>query len=485
VDTPRSLPSKSPEMPLIYKSFLAGLLLLAGVSTTAWAQQPEAVLGAPPTVAVPVDQPAAGGPGTASVAPVASSDAPTAERGVSLDRVVAVVNDGIVLQSALDKQVQVVTLRLQNAGQQMPPRDILRQQVLERLVLQEIQMQRADRAGIKVSDEQLNQTLTDVAARNNVKFSDLPAALESQGINYRTYREEVRQEMILGQLRQRDVYSRIYVSPREVDQCVAKALAAPEDRLEYDVAHILVAIPASATPQQIEERTARAQGVYERAKRGEDFSDLAVSYSDAGTALDGGKLGWRKVSQLPSILAEVVPGMKPGDVSEIIRTPSGLHIFKLIDTRSTQPAALVAQVHTRHILMQTNAIEDDETVRQKLQEIRDRIVKGEDFGAIASVSSADPGSATRGGDLGWTGPGTFVPEFEKQVDALDIDEISEPFKSQFGWHIVQLLGRRTYDASEDTTRNKCVQQMRESRADEETELWLRRLRDEAYVEYRK
>jgi peptidyl-prolyl cis-trans isomerase SurA len=484
VDTPRSLPSQSPEMPLIYKSFLAGLLLLTGV-TTAWAQQPEAVLGAPPTVATQAELPATGGPDAAPPAPATGPDAPAAERGVSLNRVVAVVNDGIVLQSVLDQQVQMVTMRLQQAGQQMPPRDILRQQVLERLVLQEIQMQRAERAGIKVSDEQLNQTLTEVAARNNVKFSDLPAALESQGINYRTYREEVRQEMILGQLRQRDVYSRIYISPREVDQCVAKALAAPEDRLEYDIAHILVAIPASATPQQIEERTARAQGVYERAKRGEDFSDLAVSYSDAGTALDGGKLGWRKVNQLPSIVAEVVPEMKPGDVSEIIRTPSGLHIFKLIDTRSTQPAALVAQVHTRHILMQTNAIEDDETVRQKLQEIRDRIMKGEDFAAIASVSSVDPGSATRGGDLGWTGPGSFVPEFEKQVDQLDIDEISQPFKTQFGWHIVQLLGRRTYDASEDTTRNKCVQQMRESRADEETELWLRRLRDEAYVEYRK
>jgi peptidyl-prolyl cis-trans isomerase SurA len=485
VDTPRSLPSQSPEMPLIYKRFLAGLLLLTGVTTAALAQQPEAVLGTPPTVAVQADQPATGAPGSSPVAPAARPDAPAEERGVSLNRVVAVVNDGIVLQSALDQQLQMVTMRLQQAGQQMPPRDILRQQVLERLVLQEIQLQRADRAGIKVSDEQLNQALTDVAARNNVKFSDLPAALEAQGINYRTYREEVRQELILGQLRQRDVYSHIYISPREVDQCVAKAQAAPEDRLEYDVAHILVAIPASATPQQIEERTARAQGVYERAKRGEDFSDLAVAYSDAGTALDGGKLGWRKISQLPSIVAEIVPDMKPGDVSEIIRTPSGLHIFKLIDTRGTQPAALVSQVHTRHILMQTNAIEDDETVRQKLQEIRSRILNGEDFAAIASVSSVDPGSATRGGDLGWTGPGTFVPEFEKQIDALDIDEISQPFKSPFGWHIVQLLGRRTYDASEDTTRNKCVQQMRESRADEETELWLRRLRDEAYVEYRK
>ncbi len=470
-------------MPLIYKSFLAALLLLAGVTAGAPAiaadVAPEAVTTAPvvapsaPTAAAPTAAPTA--------TPVA---APATERGVSLNRVVAVVNDGIVLESALDQQVQIVTERLRQAGKQMPPRDILRQQVLERLVLQEIQMQRAERAGIKVSDEQLNQALADVASRNNVKFSDLPAALEAQGIEYRAYREEVRREMVMGQLRQRDVYSRMYVSPREIEQCVAKAIAAPEDRLEYDVAHILVAMPAAASPQQIEERTARAQGVLERARRGEDFADLAVAYSDAGTALEGGKLGWRKVSQLPSVVAEIVPGMKPGDVSEIIRTPSGLNIFKLVDTRSTQPAALVSQVHARHILMQTNAIEDDETVRQKLARIRERVLKGEDFAAIASVSSVDPGSATRGGDLGWTSPGAFVPEFDKQLDALDVNEISEPFKTSFGWHIVQLLGRRTYDASEDTMRNKCVQQLRESRADEETEIWLRRLRDEAYVEYR-
>jgi peptidyl-prolyl cis-trans isomerase SurA len=470
---------------LIYKSFLAVLLLAAGVTAGAQSEAPEPVLGVAPPAAAPGDMPQSGNPGSSTPVQDPGPATPPAQRGVSLNRVVAVVNDGIVLQSSLDQQVQVVTLRLQQANQQMPPSDILRQQVLERLVLQEIQIQRADRAGIKVSDEQLNQALADVAARNNVKFSDLPAALEAQGVNYRTYREEVRREITLGQLRQRDVYSHMYVSPREVDQCVAKALAAPEDRLEYDVAHILVAVPAASTPQQIEERTARAQGVYERAKRGEDFSDLAVSYSDAGTALDGGKLGWRKLNQLPTVVAEIVPGMKPGDVSEVIRTPSGLNIFKLVDTRGTQAAALVSQVHTRHILMQTNAIEDDETVRQKLDKIRTRILSGEDFAAIASVSSADPGSATRGGDLGWTNPGTFVPEYEKKIDELDINEISEPFKSQFGWHIVQLLGRRTYDASEDTMRNKCVQQMRESRADEETELWLRRLRDEAYVEYRK
>lgn len=404
--------------------------------------------------------------------------------GVLLDRVAAVVNDGIVLRSDLDRQVQSITTRLEQQGQQLPPRNILRQQVLERLVLQEIQMQRAQRLGLQVSDEMLNQTLTEVAGRNNIKFSDLPAALEAQGIDYRSYREEVRREMILGQLRQRDVYARIYVSPREVEQCVAKRKDSPDSELEYNLGHILVAVPSTADARQVDERVARAQGIYERASRGEDFAQLAVAYSDAGTALEGGQLGWRKGSQLPSFAAEIIPALKPGEVTEPIRTPSGLHIFKLIESRGAQGPALVSQVHARHILMQTNAVEDDETVRQKLQQIRARILGGEDFATIASVSSADSGSAAAGGDLGWAGPGSFVPEFEKQLDALDENEISEPFKTQFGWHIVQLLGRRTYDATDDVIRNRCVGQLRESKADEEVEIWQRRLRDEAFVEYR-
>jgi len=425
-------------------------------------------------------------PPTAAPAPASTPVAapPAAPRGISLDRVAAVVNDGIVLQSSLDRQVQVVSERLQQAGQQMPPRDILRQQVLERLIVQEIQMQRAARLGIKVPDEQLNETLTEVAQRNNVRFSDLPAALEQQGIDYRSYREDMRREMILGQLRQRDVYSRIYVSPRELEQCVTRTQSSPADTQEYEVAHILISVPSAATPEQIEERTARAQGVQERARRGEDFADLAVAYSDGATALEGGKVGWRKADLLPSVVAELVPGMKPGDVTEVIRTPSGFNIFKLIDVRGAEQAALVAQVQARHILMMPTAVEDEDTVRQKLSRIRERVLKGEDFAAIASVSSADKGSATRGGDLGWAAPSSFAPEFARQVDALEINQISEPFKTQFGWHIVQLLGRRDYDATADVTRNKCMSQLREARAEEETETWARRLRDEAYVEYR-
>lgn len=404
--------------------------------------------------------------------------------GIPLDGIAAVVNDGIVLQSQLDQQVRLISDRIEEQGQQLPPRAILRQQVLERLVIQEVQMQRADRLGLKVSDEMLNEALTEVATRNNIRFSDLPAVLESQGVDYRSYREDVRRDLTLNLLRQRDVYSRIYVSPREIDQCVARRKTSPGEDIEYSLAHILVAIPESATPQQIEERSARAQGIYERARRGEDFAQLAISYSDAGTALEGGGLGWRRANQLPSFAAEVIPGLQTGEVTEPIRTPSGLHLFKVLDTRGAASTALVSQVNARHILMQTNAIEDDETVKQKLTDFRTRILAGESFEAIASVNSADPGSAARGGDLGWVGPGTFVPEFEQQLDALQIDEISQPFKTQFGWHIVQLLGRRTYDATDDVIRSRCIGQLREARADEETEIWMRRLRDEAFVDYR-
>jgi peptidyl-prolyl cis-trans isomerase SurA len=405
-------------------------------------------------------------------------------QGVLIDRVAAVVNDGIVLVSDLDRQQQLISDRLREAGQQLPPSNILRQQVLERLVMQEVQMQRADRLGLKVSDEAVNQALADVATRNKIQFSDMPAALEAQGIDYRAYREEVRREMTLNGLRQRDVYSRIYVSPREVEQCYAKRKASPGDDVEYNLAHILVAVPASATPEQAEERVARAQGVYERARRGEDFAQLAISYSDAGTALEGGALGWRKGDQLPSFAADAIPRLKPGEVTEPIRTPSGLHIFRLIEARGVTGSALVSQVHARHILLQTNAVEDDDAVRQKLTQFRDRILKGEGFEAIAAVNSVDPGSAAKGGDLGWVGPGTFAPAFEQQLDALAENEISQPFQTEFGWHIVQLLGRRTYDATDDVLRSRCVAQLRESKADEETEIWMRRLRDEAFVEIR-
>jgi peptidyl-prolyl cis-trans isomerase SurA len=404
--------------------------------------------------------------------------------GVLLDRVAATVNEGVVLSSELDEQILAIAERLRSQKLDLPPQNVLRQQVLDRLVLQELQMQRANRAGIKVSDETLNNALRDVAEQNKIALADLPAALAEQGIDYANYREGLRKELVMQILRQRDVIARINVSPREIDQFLERQKKMPSDANEYNVSHILVAVPQAATPEQLDEAAHKADEVYQKATGGEDFGRLAVAYSNATTALEGGQLGWRKGSELPTFLAEVIATMKAGDVSKPIRTPSGFHIAKLNELRGNTQT-IVNQVHARHILLKPNELQDDATVQQKLNSIRDRILnKGENFAAVASVVSEDPGSAAEGGDLGWASPGTYVPEFEKQLAQLQPDEISQPFRTQFGWHIIQLLGRRQFDNTNDIIRQKAFLALRESKADEETELWLRRLRDEAYVEYK-
>ncbi len=405
--------------------------------------------------------------------------------GVLLDRIAAVVNDGIVLTSELDEQTEEIIARLRQQNTELPPRNVLRRQILERLVIEEIQMQRADRLGIQVSDDMLNGALADVAERNGMSFADLPRQLEAQGIDYRSYREEIRKQLTLQLLRQRDVLGRINISPRELEQAMARYQNTPDMNSEYNVSHILISVPVTASPEQIEAREARAREVWEKAKAGQDFAQLAVTYSESSTNIEGGSLGWRNGSQLPSIISDLIPGMQPGDVSDPVRTPSGFHLFRLNEVRGGLQQAVQSQVHARHILLRTNELEDDQTVQQKLADIRRRIIEdGEDFGAIAAVTSNDPGSAPQGGDLGWAGPGTFVPEFERQIEALEENEISQPFQTQFGWHIVQVLGRRVHDITQDKLRQQVFAQLRESKAEEETELWLRRLRDEAFVEYR-
>jgi peptidyl-prolyl cis-trans isomerase SurA len=408
-----------------------------------------------------------------------------ATRGELLDRVVAIVNDGVVLNSDLDSQVDQVTERLHQQKLELPPQNVLRQQVLERLVVQELELQHASRAGVKVTDEMLNSALTDVAKRNNITLTQLPDALKQQGIDYVSYREDVRKEITLTVLRQRDVLQHISVTPREIDQFLDKQAKTPSERNEYNVSHILIAVGQEASPAQLDAAAKRAQDVYERAKGGEDFAKLAVSYSNSQTALDGGALGWRKGSELPTFLSELIVKLKPGEVSEPLRTPSGYHIVRLNQMRGGGAEASVEdQVHVRHILLKTNELQDDATVRGKLSTLRERVLHGEDFAALASVVSQDPGSAAEGGDLGWTGPGTYAPEFEQTIAGLKDNEISEPFKTQFGWHIAQLLGRRRFDNTDEVKRRQAMDAIRASKADEETELWLRRMRDEAYVDYK-
>ncbi len=407
-----------------------------------------------------------------------------ATSGQMLDRVVAIVNDGVVLNSDLDAQIEAVSERLREQKLELPPQNVLRQQVLERLVIQEIQLQHANHAGVKVSDEMVNNALQDIAKRNNLTLTQLPQALAQQGIDYAAYRDDIRKEITLSLLRQRDVLQHISVTPREIDQFLDKQTRTPSEKNEYNVSHILIAVGEEASPLQADAAAKRAEDVYQRAKGGEDFARLAVAYSNSQTALDGGALGWRKGSELPTFLTDTIMKLKPGEVSEPLRTPTGYHIIRLNDVRGAAQHAVENQIHVRHILMKTNELADDATVRAKLMAIRERVIKGEDFAGIAQTSSQDPGSAAEGGDLGWAGPGTFAPEFEQAIGQLQDNDISEPFKTQFGWHLVQMLGHRRFDNTDELKRRQAMEAIRASKADEETELWLRHMRDEAYVEYK-
>jgi peptidyl-prolyl cis-trans isomerase SurA len=405
--------------------------------------------------------------------------------GIPLDRVVAIVNEGVVLQSQLDDQTRLILARLHDQGTQPPPADVIRQQVLERLVLQEIQVQRAQRLGVQVPDEMLNEALRDVARRNGIPFDQMPLALQAQGLDYASYREDMRREITLSLLRQRDVFPRIYVSPRELEQALERQAGQPDANTEYDVSHILLSVPESATADQIAKVEQLAREIRERAQGGEDFGQLALARSNAQSALERGKLGWRPLGQLPQFIAELVLKMQPGEISEPVRTPTGFHLVRLDATRGGDSGPMmVEQMHVRHILLRPNEVQDDATTRQRLAAVRERILAGEDFEALASVTSEDPGSASRGGDLGWNSPGTFDPKFEEVMATLGENEISEPFRTQFGWHIVQMLGKRTHDQSDEVRRQRVLTALREGKVDEETELWLRRLRDDAYVEIR-
>ena len=419
----------------------------------------------------------------------AAADAPAnrahASRGTALDRVVAVINDGVVLESELNAQVAEITERLRSQKVPLPEPSVLRDQVLERLVLETVQEQHADHAGIVVSDEQVNAALQDIAARNQVGFDQLPAKLTAEGLVYADYRKNLRREIQRQLLRTRDVVQRINISPRELDQYIEHQKNTASANTEYNVAHILIAIAQDASPAQLAAARQKAEDVAARAAKGEAFNQLAVTYSDSQTALEGGALGWLKGPALPTFLADVIPRMKSGQVSDVLQTGSGFHLVRLNEVRSGAGTQIIKQTHLRHILLKTSEVEDDATVQQKLAAMRAQILAGSgDFAVLAKTSSADPGSAIEGGDLGWTTLETFVPEFARQAGALKDNEISEPFKTQFGWHIVQLLGRRDFDNTATAEREQAYALLRESRVDEATEIWLQQLRDEAYVELR-
>ena len=406
------------------------------------------------------------------------------DTGQFLDGVAAIVNEGVVLKSELSRQVDLIIKRATKQGIQLPPAHILNEQVLENLIVEEIQLQRATRIGIQISDQMLNTAIAEIAETAGTSFEKMPEVLAREGVDYGEYRRDMRKQMILEQLRQIEVTSRISVSPREIEHCLAELEDNVVVNSSYNLAHILISIPESATAEQIAEAEEKADLVYSQLEDGADFGQLAIRYSDSQTGLDGGNLGWREGSQLPTLFSDVVADMKKGDFSKPIRSVSGFHLVKLLDLRSVNQKSEVEQVKIRHILVSPNEIIDDETAKQRLEDAVERIKGGEDFGEVAKLLSDDPGSANNGGEMDWAGPGTYVPEFEQVANSLDIGVISEPFHTRFGWHVLEVMGRRTYDNTEDLKQRSCVQRVRNGKLANESELWVRRIRDEAFVESR-
>jgi peptidyl-prolyl cis-trans isomerase SurA len=414
----------------------------------------------------------------------APAHAQLSESGVFLDGVVAIVNEGVVLRSELNRQADMIIKRATAQGLQLPPAHILNEQVLENLIVEEIQLQRAERIGIQVSDQMLNTAIAEIAERAGYKFEQLPEILAKDGIEYGEYRRDTRKQMILEQLRQIEVIGRISVSPREIEHCLADLEDNVVVNSSYNLGHILISIPESASAEEIAEAQEEADLVYSLLEDGADFGQLAIRYSDSQTGLEGGNLGWREGSQLPTLFSDVVGDMEKGDFSKPIRAVSGFHLVKILDLRGVNQKSEVEQVKVRHILVTPNEIIDDQTAKQRLEDAFERISNGEDFGEIAKLLSDDPGSANVGGEMDWSASGTFVPEFEEVANRMEIGVVSEPFRSRFGWHILEVLGRRTYDNTEDLKQQSCVQRVRNSKLANESEIWVRRIRDDAFVETR-
>ena len=416
-------------------------------------------------------------------APVAGADE-LSDSGEFLDGVAAIVNEGVVLKSQLKDQVEVISNRALEQGMQLPPQDILEEQILERLIVTEIQLQRAERIGLQISDEMLNEYIGNMARENGLAFEDMPEALAADGIDYRLFREQLRDEITVEQLRRIQVAQSINVSEREIEQCIIDLEGNVVVNSDYSLSHIMLSFAEDASADIVAAAEEKINDIYRQILDGADFRELAARYSDGPTALEGGTLGWRKGDQVPTLFTNVLPDMEAGDVSEPFRAPNSFHLIKVDEMRSAIQRSSENQVKVRHILISPNAIIDDQTAKQRLDEALEKLEAGEDFGELAKLMSDDPGSANLGGDLGWTIPETFVPEFANVINNSEIGVVSEPFRSQFGWHILEVLDRRVYDNTEDLKKRNCDERIRNSKVEEESVLWIQRLRDEAFVETR-
>lgn len=399
----------------------------------------------------------------------------------SLDRVVAIVDNDVIMYSQLDQRLNEVEQTIGKRGGQLPPQDVLQQQVLERLIVENLQLQIGDRSGIRITDEELNQAMASIAQRNNLTLDQFRAALARDGLSYEQAREQIRREMVISRVRQRRVAERIQVTDQEVNNFLASDLGQMQLAEEYRLANILIAVPDAASPDQVRAAAQKTAEVFDKLRAGADFAQTAIANSASENALEGGEIGWRKSAQLPPAFAELIRSLAVGEITEPLRTPGGFMIVKLQEKRGGD-TLVRDEVHVRHILIKPNAIRSEEETRRLVERLHQRILAGEDFAELAKSFSEDPGSALNGGDLDWIDPNSLVPEFREVMAKTPSGQLSTPFQSPYGWHVLEVLGRRATDSSDQYRKQQAMNSLRNRKYDEELQAWLRQIRDEAYVE---
>ena len=398
-----------------------------------------------------------------------------------LNRVVAIVDNDVVMQSQLDSRLREVQQTIAQRGAALPPEHVLSQQVLERLIIENIQLQIGERSGIRITDEELNQAIGTIAQRNGMSIEQFRAALAKDGLSYTDARDQVRREMIISRVRQRRVAERIQVTDQEVQNFLASDMGKMQLSEEFRLANILIPVPEGASAQDIQAADRQARDLYQQLQQGADFAQLAIARSASETALEGGEMGWRKAAQLPPPFDSMLGALSVGQVTEPMRTPGGFIMLKLLEKRGGD-SQVRDEVNVRHILIKPSEIRSEAETKRLAERLYQRIVAGEDFADLAKNFSEDPGSALNGGTLSWIDPNVLVPEFREVMNSTPAGELSKPFKSPYGWHVLEVMGRRATDSSAQYREQQALNVLRNRKYDEELQTWLRQIRDEAYVE---
>lgn len=399
-----------------------------------------------------------------------------------LDQVVAIVDDDVILQSELEARINTIVGRLRAQGTGLPPRDILEQRVLDQLITESIQLQMAERMGMRISDNELNETIASIAQRNNMTMAQFEQELSQEGVTYREAREQIRKEMLTSRVQQRRVGNRVRVTDREVQNYLEAQSARGPGTTEYRLAHILIEVDDFGDEEEVQAAREKIESLRQQIVQGRDFREVAVAESDAGNALEGGDMGWRPENQLPSLVAPVVPELEVGETSRVLQNNSGFHLVKVMDKRGDEGEQVIEQSRVRHILIRPTETVSDSQAEQTIRELYEELQAGGDFAALARAHSDDPVSGSDGGNLGWVSPGQMVPEFEQAMLDAEVGELVGPFRSQFGWHILQVQERREKDVSGEIQESEARQAIYRRKFETELQNWLREIRDEAFVE---